>query len=126
MDNYRRQSPFSTMSLVVGVLSIATIITAILPFPLGALGILFAVLSHRKGQEMDSSAKTGLTTSIVGLSLAFVVMVGVIVNLPTLLKDPQYRDYLNKVAEQTYGQSFDEMVKEGYGIDLDQLFPVEK
>ena len=47
-----RRNPFTVASLVLGICSLASICTAILPLPLGALGILFAILSYRKGRQM--------------------------------------------------------------------------
>lgn len=125
MSEYPKRNAFATASLIAGILSIVSILTAILPFPLGALGILFAILSYRKGQELPSASKTGLITSIIGLSLGVVIMIAVINTLPTVLRDPMYRAYLNNMCKSTYGVTFDEMVEKDTGIDLNKYFPIE-
>ena len=117
----RRKNPFATASLVCGVLALLTVTTAILPIPLGALSILFAVLSHRKGEKFCSSQIAGLVTSVIGLILSATVIISAFAMLPTMLKSADYRDQLNKMSEQLYGESFDDMVEELYGLDLDDL-----
>ena len=116
-----RKNPFSKASLIMGILALLTIATGVLPLFFGALGILFAILSHRKGKQLDASALWGTVTSVIGLCIAIVMLVITIIMLPSLLKDPAYREQLNAFSQSMYGSSFDEVLEEGYGIDLDQL-----
>lgn len=123
-ENYRstdRKSPFSKASLIMGILALLTIATGVLPLFLGALGILFAILSHRKGKPLDTSALWGTVTSVIGMCIAIVMFVITLMMLPTLLKDPAYREQLNSFSQSMYGTSFDEMLEESYGIDLDEV-----
>ena len=117
----RRKNTFATASLICGILALLTVTTAILPIPLGALSILFAILSHRKGERFCSSQIAGIVTSAIGLVLSAFIVVSVFAMLPTMLKTPEYRDQLNKMSEQLYGESFDDMMEELYGLDLDDL-----
>ena len=119
------KNSFSIISLVMGILAIVSICTAILPIPLGAAGILFAILSHRKGRQLDTLALGGVVTSIAGMVMSFVLIVMTFMMLPSMLKDETYREQLNAVSESMYGMSFDEMMEEGYGIDLDELLGTE-
>lgn len=119
--NPSRRNPFSKASLIMGVLALLTIATGVLPLFFGALGVLFAVLSHRKSKPLDTSALLGVVTSAIGLSIAIVMFVITIMMLPTLLRDPEYREQLNTFSESMYGATFDEFLEEGYGIDLDKL-----
>ena len=112
---------FSIASLVLGILSILSLCTAILPIPLGAAGILFAILGHRKGKQLDSMALAGVLTSIAGLAMSLVLFAMTFMMLPTMLKDEAYRAQLNSMSESMYGMSFDEMMEEAYGVDLDEL-----
>lgn len=120
-----RRNPFTIASLILGICSLVTICTAVLPLPLGALGILFAILSYRKGKHMDTLAITGIATSCVGL-LFSLIFIGVAFSMmPAMLRDPEYRDMLNRYSESMYGQSYDDLFENAYGIDLDELFPTE-
>ena len=53
----KRGNGFSTASMTAGTLSLFFLVSG-LSFPVGALGILFALLS-RKGDKMDPQAKLG-------------------------------------------------------------------
>lgn len=121
----QRRNPFTVASLVLGICSLLTVCTAVLPLPLGALGILFAVLSHRKGRRMDTMAVTGIATSCVGLAFSLIMYGAVFASMPNLLRDPDYRDMLNRYSESMYGESYDELFEKAYGIDLDELFPTD-
>lgn len=63
----KRGNGFSTASMTAGTLSLFFLVSG-LSFPVGALGILFALLS-RKGDKMDPQAKLGCILSIIGLCL---------------------------------------------------------
>ena len=121
----RRRNPFTVASLVLGICSLLTVCTAILPLPLGALGILFAVLSYRKGRHMDTFAVTGIATSCVGLAFSVLIYGAVFAMMPGMLRDPEYRDRLNRYSESMYGQSYGELFEKAYGIDLNELFPTD-
>lgn len=124
MDYQQRQpvSPFAMVSLVMGILAIASMCTVFLPIPLGALGILFAVLAYRKGRAMPPQAMAGIGASAAGLLASISICIYSVAMLPTMLQSEQYRDQLNAISEQMYGMSFEEMVEQAYGIDLDELF----
>ncbi len=120
-----RRNPFTVASLILGICSLASVCTAILPLPLGALGILFAVLSYRKGRHMDTMAMAGIATSCVGLAFSVLIYGVVFSMIPTMMRDPEYRDMLNRYSENMYGESYDDLFERAYGIDLDDLFPAE-
>lgn len=120
-----RRNPFTIASLVLGICSLLTICTAILPLPLGALGIIFAILSYRKGRHMDGMAITGVATSCVGLIFSLIMFGITFAMMPSMLRDQEYRDMLNRYSESVYGQSYDDLFENTYGIDLDDLFPTE-
>lgn len=120
-----RRNPFTIASLVLGICSLLTMCTAVFPLPLGALGILFAILSYRRGRRMDTLAVTGIATSCAGLFFSLVIFGITFAMMPTMLRDPEYRDMLNRYSESMYGQSYDDLFENAYGIDLDDLFPTE-
>lgn len=120
-----RRNPFTVASLILGICSLVSVCTAILPLPLGALGILFAILAYRKGQRMDIMAIAGITTSCVGLAFSVLIYGMVFAMMPSMLRDPEYRDMLNRYSESMYGESYDDLFERAYGIDLDELFPTD-
>lgn len=120
-----RRNPFTVASLILGICSLVSVCTAILPLPLGALGILFAVLSYRKGRSMDTMALAGIATSCVGLAFSVLIYGMVFAMMPSMLRDPEYRDMLNRYSENMYGESYDDLFERAYGVDLDELFPTE-
>ena len=109
---------FSVAAAICGLLSVATCCTIILSLPLGALGILFAVLARRKGRRMSPSCVTGLALSIVGLVGAAFLMVYSYVMLPALMKNESFRMQLDTMTQQMYGIPFSEMM-EMYGYSFD-------
>lgn len=117
-----KKSAFSSASMILGIVALLSLTTVFLPLPLAALGILFAVLAHRKGQKRETGSLVGLITSIIALIISVFTIITSLAMLPAMLKNPEYRKQLDIVSEQLYGESFDDMVEELYGIDMDDLF----
>lgn len=82
---------FSTASMTAGTLSLFFLVSG-LSFPVGALGILFALLS-RKGDKMDPQAKLGCILSIIDLCLGIAIFIYAAVtvyqNFPELIQQYQ-------------------------------------
>lgn len=116
---------FRIASLVLGILALLSICTAVLPIPLGAGAILFAVLGHRKGKQLDTMSLAGILTGAAGMAMSIALIAMTFMMLPTMLKDESYREQLNTMSEAMYGITFDEMLEEGYGIDLNELLGEE-
>ena len=87
----KRGNAFSTASMTAGTLSLFFLVSG-LSFPVGALGILFALLS-RKGDKMDSQAKLGCILSSIGLCLGIAIFIYAAVtvyqNFPELIQQYQ-------------------------------------
>ena len=109
---------FSIASAICGILAMMTSCTVVLSMCLGALGILFAVLAHRKGKRMSSSCVTGLTLSCIGVTFAVAILVYTYVMLPLLMKNEAFSRRLDAVSEQMYGISFSELMEEYYGYSF--------
>lgn len=116
---------FAIASLVLGILALATFCTMILPFIFGGLSILFAILSHRKGEQLPGMSLGGILTSISGIAIAAMILVMYIMMLPQFLSDENFLNQLNATAEAMYGQSFEEMLEDNYGVSLDELIGEE-
>lgn len=119
------KNTFATAAMILGICSLASLFTLILPIPLGALAILFAVLSKQKGAKMETTAKSGIATALIGMFIGIVVSVNMLIAGFNMLR-PENRDSLNKQFEQMYGKDFDEYMSDMYGEDfddyLDKLF----
>lgn len=111
---------FSIAAAACGLLSLLTCCTIVLSLPLGALGILFAVLAHRKGQKMNNACATGFTLSVIGLVSAAAMIVYAFAMLPVFLKNEAFRSQLDTMTEQMYGIPFSEFMQEYYGYSFDQ------
>jgi len=107
---------FSVAALVMGLLS--TTIRG-LSIPLGALGILFAMLCYRKGKRLNNNARFGLVLSVFGFLFGIISFVYFIfVQLPAAIKDPAFMDQLNYLYQTFFGMDFNEFLQNYYGIGL--------
>jgi len=116
---YRKEA-FSIASAICGLCCFLFWCTGILPIPLGALSILFAILAKRKGRKMHHLAITGIVLSCIGIVTAVFILATTYLLLPYMMKDETYRNQLNAVSQQLYGQSFEDLLKDTYGIDMDE------
>lgn len=138
MDYYQQngQQPYirpernamATASLVLGIASLAMLCTGILPIPLGALGILFAVLS-RKGGRIPQPGGLGCALSCAGMlgglfltvAVYITMLIGMIGSIdPSTLQDMDRGDLLDHMMESLYGSEYKELFEQ-YGIDYDTL-----
>ncbi|MCI8544057.1 hypothetical protein [Acetatifactor aquisgranensis] len=110
---------FSIASAICGLLAMTTSCTIILSLPLGALGILFAVLAHRTKKKMNTTCVTGIALSCVGLVSAVSMIVYSFVMLPSLMENEAFRNQVNAVSQQLYGMDFDVFMEETYGYSFD-------
>lgn len=73
-------------SLVMGILSLLGCCCGYIGIGLGALGIIFALLSKRE-ESMNNQAKIGLILSIMGIVLAVsVVIIFIVIQAADLLR----------------------------------------
>lgn len=102
---------FTMASVTCGILSITTCCTGILPLPLGALGILFAVLVYRKGKKLNSACVMGITASCIGIAVGLMLTVYSFAMLPTLLENEAFRSQFDMLVRQMYGMDLEEFLK---------------
>lgn len=110
---------FSTLSIYFGIAAIISICTGVLPYVLGSLSILFALLSKGYHKKMHKTAIAGICTSCFGIFLASVSLFSSVILLytsPDARKE--FRSYMNQITELETGQSFDEFMEEYYHITL--------
>lgn len=105
----------ATASMVMGIITLVSLLLlrVTIPFLLGGIGIILAILSKGGAKQMIGKAKAGMICCITGLCLdiAFCAFaVWLVFALPTIA--PELTDEVNKMCEQQYGVSYDEMMEE--------------
>ncbi|MBD5509208.1 MAG: DUF4190 domain-containing protein [Lachnospiraceae bacterium] len=113
----------ATASMILGIITLASMLVLqfTIPFLLGGVGIVLAILSRGSAKRLAGKAKAGLICCIVGLSLDIMLCVSAIClvfALPNL--SPEFQKEVNKACEEQYGVSYDEMMEEFY-----EMFGVE-
>ena len=108
-----------TAAMALGIISLVSLLflQVSIPFFLGGVSIILAILSRGSAKKMIGKAKAGLTCGIIALALdiAFCVFaVWLVFALPTL--SPKLKEEVNKACEEQYGVSYDEMMEEIYDM----------
>ncbi|MBE5869405.1 MAG: DUF4190 domain-containing protein [Lachnospiraceae bacterium] len=125
---YEKNS-FATAALILGITALSMMCTGLLSIPLGALGILFAVLSRRK-RKMSPPAKIGCVLSSIGLGTGIMfTLMALITMFSTMFSTLSQMDtstmtgeeIRNQLMESLYGEDYKTQL-ENYGIDYDSLF----
>ncbi len=111
---------FLMASCLCGFLSITTCCTGVLSLPIGALGILFALLAYRKGKKMPSNGIVGIILSSVGMVIGIAMIVYTFVTLPAMMENEIYRAQFDQITEQMYGMDFAEFMEEFYGYTIEE------
>lgn len=105
----------ATVSMVLGIISLLSLflLRLTIPFLLGGISIILAILSRGGAKKLLSKAKAGITCSVISLTLdisLFAFAIWFIVSLPSF---PQsFQDEFNKACEQQYGVSYDELMED--------------
>lgn len=110
---------FIIASVICGALSVTACCTGILSLPLGALGILFALLTYRRGKKVNGTALTGIVLSIMGIITGVSMLIYSFYTLPDMMRDPMFRNQVDAITEQMYGMDFAEFMQEYYGYDIE-------
>jgi len=112
---------YSKASKALGIAAIIStfLLPVYLPFILGGLAIILAIISRGK-YEMDSDGWVGVTTGIVAIVLN-IAMIFLAVFI--FIKSQYVRDVINAQYMQMYGTTFNSVIEEiiGGGFDLDMF-----
>lgn len=100
---------FLLFSLFFAIFSFLTIQFIILPFILGGLSILFAILGRGSSERLTDKGIVSIVISSMSIILTIMVTVMAVYMLFT---DPATRQQVNDYSVELYGQTFDEMIKE--------------
>lgn len=111
---YQPPNGFASASLVLGILSLVLCCCCYVSVPLGALGILFAILSKRDSQ-MSGRGRAGLWLSIVGLCLTVLFTLSIVISF---VKNGGFRETMDDYLEYYMGDDYDpDDFFPGYGED---------
>lgn len=110
---------YSKASKALGIAAILStfLVPVYLPFILGGLAIILAIISRGK-YEIDSDGWIGITTGIVAIAVN-IAMVFLAVYI--FIKSQYVRDIINAQYMKMYGITFNSMIEKiiGNGFDLD-------
>lgn len=102
---------FAIAALVMGILSLTSTCCGF-SLPLGALGLLFAVLCKRRGKPLNSLCQTAIALCIIGIIFQILLMVFIIFSMRY---DPQFMEQLNQTSQTIYGMDFEELLRQSFG-----------
>lgn len=107
---------FATVSMILGVGSVFTLLTVYLPFILGSLSIIFAVLSSGTGQKLLATAKVGIGSAIGSMAMIIALMGTVLgLILGTSRENMlQLGQQMDQMIENQMGASPQELIGESY------------
>lgn len=89
---------FSTAAMILGIISLVTSCCLYISIPVGAIGIILALLSKGSSTRMDSRSKTGLGISIAGIGISVFMIIAVLVSntyMGNTTFEKMYQDYLD-------------------------------
>lgn len=112
-NNYpqsEKLNSFAVASLICGLISILLCCTGVLSLPLGALGILFAVLSKRLDKPMSSFSITGIVLSTLGILMGLIACIYVLTTMPedSTSEYDSYEDYFNEYYDNYYNDYYND------------------
>lgn len=114
---YKPTNKFAMVSMILGICSLVFLCTIFLPLVIGALGIIFAILSKRRGQKMEGPAVTGVVTSSLGMGVSLIFCIVSLVSASIMLQ-PENRHQLNQMYEDSFGMTYEEYIEELYGEEM--------
>lgn len=115
-----QKNAFATAAMVLGIISLFSLATVYWALPIGALAILFVILSRRRGMKMTTHALIGLSTSLTGVLIsAFILITSVMFFFQ--IANPKNREYADRLFQSRYGYDFDEYMQ-NYLDEVEQVY----
>lgn len=105
----------AAVSMILGFITLASLLLLQLsvPYFLGGVGIILAILSKGGARKMIGKAKAGMICCITGLVLDVILCVSAVSLMFALPKlSPELTEEVNKVCEEQYGVSYYDMMEE--------------
>lgn len=92
-------SGMASAALILGIVSIVTSCCFYISIPLGALAILFAILSKDPSRPYLSQARSGLVLAIIGMGATVLLLILAFVANVTYLGDSELREQIEDYME---------------------------
>lgn len=105
----------ANVALILGLISVPLCFFLYTGIILGGVAIVLAILSKGTAEKLLPQAKKGIIYGTIGIVLGYGIIIS---NVHNVMTNPEYHEQLNRVSQQYYGESFDDMLKE-IGITLD-------
>jgi hypothetical protein len=105
----------ATASMVLGILSLATLLCIYPSFILGGLGIALALLSRGREKKLLAHAKTAIILSCIGITSTLVM---IIVSITMIFSNPELFKMYESMYEQMTGDSFEDEIDDYLPKDL--------
>ncbi|WP_408069948.1 hypothetical protein [Butyrivibrio sp. JL13D10] len=99
----------ATIASILGLVSIALLLSVYFSIILGGIAITLALLSRDENGMLFPQAKRGIIFGLIGLFGGYALLVSSFV---TVFTDPEAHKMVNQYSEAITGQSFDDMFKE--------------
>lgn len=109
----------ATIASILGLVSIALLLSVYFSIILGGIAITLAFLSRDSAGKLYPQAKRGIIFGLIGLVGGYALMVSSFV---TVFTDPEAHKMVNQYSQAISGESFDDMFKEiadSFGIEFD-------
>lgn len=90
-----------------GIASIATLFTGVFSLMLGALGLIFANLSRRRGVGYPARAKAGMVMSIIGMVIGAIITLNSFIYVYTVMGSEEFYNEFNSTYQMIYGEELD-------------------
>lgn len=112
----------ATASMILGIVSIVSILTVYVPIICGSLAIVLAILSKGYGKKMLPSARVGVGTGIGGIVLIFSIVGSLVAMILSLSRedlitfgrqmDQQFERQTGQELEDVLGQSYEDIMEQ--------------
>ncbi|MCR5255876.1 MAG: hypothetical protein K6D96_08060 [Acetatifactor sp.] len=109
-------NPFARACFIFGMLGLFFSTTGVLGVIFGSLGLFFGALSVRNGEKVPLRTFIGRWISGVALIVGLVVTVRVMIALPSLMQDQDFRKQFNYTYQYIYGEEPPEIYDFGDGL----------
>lgn len=112
----------ATASMILGIVSIFSMLTVYIPVICGSLAIVLAILSKGYGKKMLPSAKVGVGTGIGGVVLIFSIVGSLVAMILSLSRDDliTFGRQMDQQFERQTGQELEDVLGQSYEDIMEQ------
>lgn len=115
-----RSSGMATAAMILGILALISGCCIYLSIPLGALGILLAILSKGSDKTYSPASKAGLLVSVMALVITVSMTAVTLISNWDLIQSGTFQQQLEDILEYYYGEdstdSSQDVLPYGYGF----------